>query len=111
MKRRSTIVSLAIAAVILSISGCNKDNLLVGTSWICKQDHSKLFFKSNSTGTYSWSENGGIELYDFSYNYEKGNVVVQVSFPERVFMMSGKLDGNSMHLGGKEIPLDYYKSE
>lgn len=111
MKRRSTIVSLAIAAVILSISGCNKDNLLVGTLWICKQDHSKLFFKSNSTGTYSWSENGGIELYDFSYNYEKGNVVVQVSFPERVFMMSGKLDGNSMHLGGKEIPLDYYKSE
>lgn len=102
---------LAIATVILLLSGCNKDNILVGTSWMCKQDQSKLFFESNSTGSYSWNENGEIELYDFTYNYEKENVIVQVSFPDRVFMMSGKLDGNSMHLGGKEIPLDYYKSE
>lgn len=102
---------LIAASVILSLSGCNKDNILVGTSWTCEQDQSKLFFKNNSTGTYSWNENDGIELYDFAYNYEKGNLVVQVSFPERVFVMSGTIDGNSMHLGGKEIPLDYYKSE
>lgn len=102
---------LATAAIILIFSSCNKDNILVGTSWICEQDQSKLYFKDNTSGLYSWYENKEYEDYDFTYSYTKEKIVIRVSFPKRTFVMSGTVDGESMHFGGKEIPLDYYKSK
>lgn len=110
MKNKIFIMSLA-AASILMLSSCTKNNVLVGTSWICEQDQSELFFESNSSGCYSWLENKEIEAYDFTYNYLNKEIVIEVSFPGRSFVMTGTVDGDDMHLGGKEIPLDYHKSK
>ncbi len=100
-------------AVLFSFPGCQREeqSSLVGTSWICEQDQSKLCFKNNSSGLYSWYENKEYEVYDFTYSYVKEKIVIRVSFPKRTFVMSGTFDDESMHLGGKEIPLDYYKSK
>ena len=76
---------LALVAALFFCLSCEKDNQLVGTTWECKAENTKVSFTSNDSGYFYWSENGA--------DYE----------------MTGVIDGNVMHFGGKALTLDYVK--
>ena len=76
---------LAVVAALFFCLSCEKDNQLVGTTWECKAENTKVSFTSNDSGYFYWSENGA--------DYE----------------MTGVIDGNVMHFGGKALTLDYVK--
>ena len=76
---------LALVAVLFFCLSCEKDNFLVGTTWECKAENTKVSFTSNDSGYFYWSENGA--------DYE----------------MTGVIDGNVMHFGGTALTLDYVK--
>ena len=76
---------LAVVAVLFLCLSCEKDNFLVGTTWECKAENTKVSFTSNDSGYFYWSENGA--------DYE----------------MTGVIDGNVMHFGGTALTLDYVK--
>ena len=100
---------LALVAALFFCLSCEKDNQLVGTTWQTEFDNSKLFFKDNSSGTYYWLEEGEYDPYKFSYSLKGKDIVINVTFPRRIYKMDGVVDGDVMHLGGKLITIDYVK--
>ena len=106
MKALRTLIFLIALFFCLS---CERDNQLVGTTWQTEFDNSKLFFKDNSSGTYYWLEEGEYDPYKFSYSLKGKDIVINVTFPRRIYKMDGVVDGDVMHLGGKLITIDYVK--
>ena len=101
---------LALVAVLFICLSCEKDNFLVGTTWECKPENTKVSFTSNSSGFFYWSEDGvDYEKYKHSYSLDGNDIVVNVTFPRRIYKMTGVIDGNVIHFGGKALTLDYVK--
>ena len=95
---------LALVAALFFCLSCEKDNILVGTTWECKAENTKVSFTSNDSGYFYW-----FEKYKHSYTLEGNDIVINVSFPSRVYEMTGVIDGNVMHFGGTALTLDYVK--
>ena len=101
---------LALVAVLFFCLSCEKDNFLVGTTWECKPENTKVSFTSNSSGFFYWSEDGvDYEKYKHSYSLDGNDIVVNVTFPRRIYKMTGVIDGIVIHFGGKVLTLDYVK--
>ena len=101
---------LALVAILFLCLSCEKDNFLVGTTWKCKPENTKVSFTSNSSGFFYWSEDGvDYEKYKHSYSLDGNDIVVNVTFPRRIYKMTGVIDGNVIHFGGKALTLDYVK--
>ena len=101
---------LALVAILFLCLSCEKDNFLVGTTWKCKPENTKVSFTSNSSGFFYWSEDGvDYEKYKHSYSLDGNDIVVNVTFPRRIYKMTGVNDGNVIHFGGKALTLDYVK--
>ena len=102
--------ALALLAILFLCLSCEKDNFLVGTTWECKPENTKVSFTSNSSGFFYWSEDGvDYEKYKLSYSLDGNDIVVNVTFPRRIYKMTGVIDGNVIHFGGKALTLDYVK--
>ena len=97
---------LAVVAVLFLCLSCEKDNFLVGTTWECKAENTKVSFTSNDSGYFYWLEEGEYDPYKFSYSLKGNDIVVNVVFPRRMYTLTGVIEGDVIHM---ESFFDYVK--